>query len=262
VATSVALYLVQDHFLAPDSAATQTEALPLYATFPSVAFRPRDSFSLIAFGFAVALLIVVYLLIERTSFGYDLRTSGIQPEAAEYGGVDAAKTVVASMTLSGALAGIGGAIYVLMIIGNFQTGVPAYGFDGITVSILAGNNPLGVGFAALLFGVLKSGSIVVDVATDVPPQLVGVLRGLIILFVAMPEFFRMIGARVWSIRPSEPERGQPVTDGGTVDDHRDATDGGTVDDHRDATDSDTVENHRDATDDRTSARRRGGEPDE
>jgi simple sugar transport system permease protein len=260
VATSVALYLVQDHFMASGSAATQTESLPPYAMFPSVAFRPRDSFSLIAFGFAAAVLIGMYLLIERTSFGYDLRTSGIQPDAAEYGGVDAAKTVVASMTLSGALAGVGGAIYVLMIIGNFQTGVPAYGFDGITVSILAGNNPLGVGFAALLFGVLKSGSIVVDVTTDVPPQLVGVLRGLIILFVAMPEFFRMIGARVWSIRPSEPERGQPVTDGGTIGDHRGAGDGGTVGNHRDAGDGGTVGDHRGAA--HESASTQGGESDE
>ena len=89
----------------------------------------------------------------------------------------------------------------------------SYGFDGITVSILAGNNPLGVGFAALLFGVLKSGSIVVDVGTDVPPQLVGVLRGLIILFVAMPEFFRMIGRRVWTFEDEPSSR--PVTDGGT-----------------------------------------------
>jgi simple sugar transport system permease protein len=103
--------------------------------------------------------------------------------------------VVSSMTLSGALGGVGGAMYVLMVEGKWLTQIPALGFDGITVSILAGNNPLGVGFAALLFGVLKSGALAVDFATDVPRQLVGVLRGLIILFVAMPEFFRMVGAK-------------------------------------------------------------------
>ncbi|RDI70569.1 ABC transporter permease [Halopelagius longus] len=212
VATSVALYLAQSHFKDPESFATQTVAIPDRALFPSVVFNPRDDFSLVAFGLAVVLLVAVYLILERTSFGYDLRTSGLQAEAAEYGGVDAARTVVASMTFSGALAGIGGAIYVLMVLGNFQPGVPDYGFDGITVSILAGNNPLGVGLAALLFGVLKSGSIVVDVATDVPPQLVGVLRGLIILFVAMPEFFRLIGRRIWTFE--DESTGRPVTDGG------------------------------------------------
>ena len=129
-----------------------------------------------------------------------MRTSGLQPEAAEYGGVDAKRTIVASFGLSGALAGIGGALYALMILGKFQTGVPSYGFDGITVSILAGNNPLGVGFAAFLFGILKSGAGVVNFATEVPPQLVATLRGLIILFVAMPEFFRLLGGRMKGVQ--------------------------------------------------------------
>jgi simple sugar transport system permease protein len=100
-----------------------------------------------------------------------------------------------------------------MIVGKFQTGVPAYGFDGITVAILAGNNPLGVAFSAGLFGVLKSGTTVVQFGTDVPPQLVGVLRGLIILFVAMPEFFRLLGRRAFSPGGQGP-RGQVATDGG------------------------------------------------
>ena len=71
--------------------------------------------------------------------------------------------------------------------------VPDLGFDGITVSILAGNNPIGVLPAAFLFGLLKGGALEIGFQTDVPTELVGVLRGLIILFVAMPEFFRMIG---------------------------------------------------------------------
>lgn len=196
VATSTALYLVSNHFKDPDSFANQTIALPDHALFPSVVFEARHDFSILALFVGILALVAVWYLLNHTSLGYDIRTSGIQPEAAEYGGVDSERTILSGMVLSGALAGIGGAVYVLMILGNFQTGVPSYGFDGITVSILAGNNPIGVGFAGLLFGVLKSGSVVVDVGTDVPPQLVGVLRGLIILFVAMPEFFRMFGRRL------------------------------------------------------------------
>jgi simple sugar transport system permease protein len=100
-----------------------------------------------------------------------------------------------------------------MVIGKWQAGVPALGFDGITVSILAGNNPLGVFPAALLFGTLKSGSVAVQFQTGVPKQLVGVLRGLIILFVAMPEFFRLFGRSVVGLRP---ERPATATDGGSV----------------------------------------------
>ena len=215
VASSVALYLVSNQFKDPESFANQTVALPDQTLFPNLIFRARDDFSLVAFVVAIGLLVGIWYLLNHTSLGYDIRTSGLQPEAAEYAGVDSERTIMAGMILSGALAGIGGAVYVLMVLGNFQVGVPGYGFDGITVSILAGNSPLGVGFAGLLFGVLKSGSIVVDVGTDVPPQLVGVLRGLIILFVAMPEFFRMIGKRIL------PEDGvgrkpTPATDGGEV----------------------------------------------
>jgi simple sugar transport system permease protein len=196
VATSTALYLVANHFKDPESFANQTVSLPDHALFPNVIFEARDDFSILALAFGIVSLVAIWYLLNHTALGYDIRTSGIQPDAAEYGGVNAERTILTGMVLSGALAGIGGAVYVLMVLGNFQTGVPSYGFDGITVSILAGNNPIGVGFAGLLFGVLKSGSVVVDVGTDVPPQLVGVLRGLIILFVAMPEFFRMIGKRV------------------------------------------------------------------
>ena len=198
VASGVALYLVRAVFKDPNSPANQTVPLPEYALFPPLLFDSQFGFSVLALLFGLVAAGGVYALLRRTVFGYDLRASGIQPPAAEYGGVDAKRTVVASMALSGALGGIGGAVYVLMILGKFQTGVPAYGFDGITVAILAGNNPLGVGFAALLFGVLKSGTTVVQFATDVPPQLVGVLRGLIILFVAMPEFFRLLGQRTLS----------------------------------------------------------------
>jgi ABC-type uncharacterized transport system permease subunit len=196
VATSTALYLVANHFKDPESFANQTVSLPDHAMFPNVIFEARDDFSILALLFGILSLIAIWYLLNHTALGYDIRTSGIQPDAAEYGGVNAERTILTGMVLSGALSGIGGAVYVLMMLGNFQVGVPSYGFDGITVSILAGNNPIGVGFAGLLFGVLKSGSVVVDVGTDVPPQLVGVLRGLIILFVAMPEFFRMIGNRV------------------------------------------------------------------
>ena len=209
IATGVTLYLVSGVFKDPESAANQTVPLPEYAQFPTVAFGGRQDFSLVALACGVVAIAGLYYLLEHTAFGYDIRTSGLQPDAAEYGGVDAKRTVVASLTLSGAFGGVAGAMYVMMVLGTFQSGLPSYGFDGITVSILAGNNPIGVAFAALLFGVLKSGTTVVQFATDVPPQLVGVLRGLIILFVAMPEFFRLVGRRV-----VEPGSGAVATDGG------------------------------------------------
>jgi simple sugar transport system permease protein len=219
IAAQVAFVVVSEYFRNPDSQVVETTPLADFATIlPVSSFLPfgfpaSGDFSLLALAFAFLLVAAIFYLLERTSFGYDLRTSGIQPEAAEYGGVDAKRTTVVSMFLSGALGGIGGAIWVLMVIGKWQAGVPALGFDGITVSILAGNNPLGVFPAALLFGTLKSGSVAVQFQTGVPKQLVGVLRGLIILFVAMPEFFRLFGRSVVGLRP---ERPATATDGGSV----------------------------------------------
>jgi len=235
VATNLALFAVQAAFKDPESVATQTRRLPAFAQFPRVVFPETADFSIVALALAVTLAVAAAYLLAATAFGYDVRTSGLQSAAAEYGGVDAKRTTVAAMTLSGALGGVGGAIYVLMKLGNFQTNVPAYGFDGITVTILAGNNPLGVLAAGLLFGVLKSGSINVSVATDVPPELVGVIRGLIVLFVAMPEFFRLIARRYTSDdSPGE----TAVTDGGRpTDDERPGSDDRPTDDGRSTDDT-------------------------
>ncbi|WP_135828611.1 ABC transporter permease [Halorussus halobius] len=194
VATGVAFTLVSEVFKDPESPTVQTRALPEYAQLQPV-FFDTTVFSIFALLIALAFAVGIYWLLNGTAFGYDLRTSGVQAEAAEYGGVDSKRMMVSSMTLSGALGGLGGAVYVMMVAGYWQNGIPSLGFDGITVSILAGNNPLGVVPAALLFGALKGGSLAIEFQLSVPQQLVGVLRGLVILFVAMPEFFRMIGKR-------------------------------------------------------------------
>ncbi|PSP55172.1 ribose ABC transporter permease [Halobacteriales archaeon QS_1_67_19] len=202
VATGIAFTLVSEVFKDPASQSVQTRAVPGFAQLQPVLFDAAD-FSLLALVGALALAGFIYWTLNGTSFGYDLRTSGVQPEAAEYGGVKSKKMMVSSMAVSGALGGLGGAVYVLMVAARWRNGIPALGFDGITVSILAGNNPLGVIPAAMLFGALKGGSLAIEFKLAVPNQLVGVLRGLVILFVAMPEFFRMVGAR-FRYREDEP----------------------------------------------------------
>ncbi|ELY80937.1 ABC transporter permease [Natrinema pallidum] len=224
IAVGITSTLLSWQFQDPNSPNPQTAPVPEYAeipTVPVVGFGGRMDFSLLALAFAVALMIGIAWLFARTSFGYELRTSGIQPGAAAYGGVDEKRMTVASMTLSGALGGIGGAFWVLMVHGRWIENVPSLGFDGIAVSVLAGNSPIGVGAAAFLFGIFDSGGNAIGTATDVPPELVGILTGLIILFVAMPEFFRMLGRRYVTVDSASPAR----TDGGDAG----ANDGGDAD---------------------------------
>ncbi|MEM4780109.1 MAG: ABC transporter permease [Halalkalicoccus sp.] len=193
VAMGIAFWAVQNHVGNLETDSVQTHTIPEVARLPATI--PGARFSIYALAGALMIAVGIYLLYTRTVLGYELRTSGIQETAAEYGGVNARRNVVTSMTLSGALGGVAGAIYVTMVQFRWQDGIPALGFDGIAVSILAGNNPLGVIPAALLFGGMKSGSVAIDLSLGVPNELVEVLRGLIILFIAMPEFFRMLGKR-------------------------------------------------------------------
>ncbi|GAB7093410.1 ABC transporter permease [Halolamina litorea] len=188
IASDVAFFLVSAYFQKPGSGSVETRDVPAAARF-----GPE-----IALVLAVALVLATTYLLWGTAFGYDLRTAGIQPEAADYAGVDAKRMIVTSMTLSGAIGGLGGAVWVLMSVGRWVNGVPALGFDGITVSVLASNNPLGVLFAGPLFGSMQAGSLSIDFQLGVPRQLVGVIRGLVILLVAMPEFFRTLGVR-WNM---------------------------------------------------------------
>jgi ABC-type uncharacterized transport system permease subunit len=200
VATGVAFFAVSSYFQDPGSQSVKTPPIPDIARMPTIVFKQGFQFSVIALALAIGAAAAVYYVLRHTSYGYDLRVSGKQAPAALYGGANAKGMIVSTMTLSGALSGIAGAMWSMMVIGSWRTGVPGLGFDGITVSVLAGNNPIGVMPAALLFGVLKGGSNAINFQLGVPPELTAVLRGLIILFIAMPEAFRMLGNRM-GIKP-------------------------------------------------------------
>lgn len=194
IATAVAFVIVDQYFDDGTIAGTQTPAIPEAAALDPVVFPSSTNFSVWVFGFALVVVAGVYLLLTRTAVGYDIRVMGAQPKAAVFGGVSERFTTLFSMTLAGAIAGVGGAMFIMMVVGRWQTGAPALGFDGIAVSILAGNNPLGLLPSGLLFGALQSGG--QSIQLRVPSELVGVLRGLIILLVATPELFRLLGKRL------------------------------------------------------------------
>ncbi|MFB6223146.1 MAG: ABC transporter permease [Haloarcula sp.] len=214
IATGLAFYLVSSYFKDPSGQSIKTKTIPELGQLRGVLFPAGGKFSLIALVLALLAVGAVYYLLRHTTFGYDLRVSGEQSPAAQYAGAYAERMIVSTMTLSGALSGVAGAMWSMMVIGAWRQGVPALGFDGITVSVLAGNNPLGVVPAAFLFGVLKGGSVAIKFQLGVPSELIGVLRGLIILFVAMPEFFRMVGNH---LGVEERQRPAVATDGGETD---------------------------------------------
>ncbi len=197
IAVGVVGYLVDGPFRGEGNRAPNTERIPEYVSFPQVVFDNPD-FSLVGLGVALAVVAVVAVVLMRTNVGYDMVTSGHQERAAAYSGVDAKRTVVTTMALSGMVAGVAGAVFAIMIQGYYSdpAGVGSYGFDAIAVSLLAANNPLGVVPAGLLFGGLDSAASHIGINSDVPVQLIDGIIGLVVLFVAAPELFRMGAARL------------------------------------------------------------------
>lgn len=183
--------------LRPDDArSVRTAYLPDNVFFPQLIFE-NPNFSIIGLALAIAVVIVISIVMTRTSLGYDMVTSGYQQPAATFSGVAAKRMIVTTMTISGMIAGLVGAVFAIMVQGYFidPSGIGNYGFDAIAVSLLAANNPLGVIPAALLFGALNSSGSYVQIHSGVPVQLIDGIVGLVVLFVAAPELFRMIAKR-------------------------------------------------------------------
>jgi len=142
---------------------------------------------------AVLAAVAVWWYLFRTRRGYELRAVGLQPDAAEYGGVRVGGVWSRAMAVSGALAGLGGVNFVLGYKGYYEDGFAGgAGFLGIAVALVGRNDPLGVVLAALFFATLSQGGLAINAV--VPKQMVEVLQGVVILAVALavPEVRRLL----------------------------------------------------------------------
>lgn len=149
---------------------------------------------------AVVAAIGIWFFLFRSKSGYELRAVGLQPDAAEYGGVSVSGVMVRAMAWSGAIAGLGGINFVLGYKGYYEEGFAAgSGFLGIAVALVGRNHPIGIMFAALLFATLSQGGLAVNAL--VPKQLVDILQAVVILAVAtaVPEVQRQLRAAAASV---------------------------------------------------------------
>lgn len=134
---------------------------------------------------AIGAAILVWWILEKTTFGYELKAVGYNKNAAQYAGIRVNRNIVLSMMISGALAGLAGATFYLGYTDNIKIGeLPTLGFDGIAVALLGVNHPLGVVLAALLFGVMNAGKGFMQAGTKVPNELVQIIMAVIIFFAA------------------------------------------------------------------------------
>lgn len=137
------------------------------------------------FLIAIAIVILYWVLMTQTTTGFEIRSVGLNASASEYAGMSAPKNIILSMFISGALAGLGGAIHGLGTFGNIftQNHLPNIGFDGIAVALLGLGNPIGIFFSAILFGILDIGSSFMPSRANVPDEIANIVTASIIFFV-------------------------------------------------------------------------------
>lgn len=142
---------------------------------------------------AIALAVLVYIFLWRTTIGYRIRAVGFNPEAARYSGIQVPFYQALSLTLAGGFAGIAGAIEVLGVQHRLLEGITSgYGFSGIVAALFGGLHPLGIIPASILFGALLVGGDKMQRAVQVPNSLIDAILGLVVLFV--------VGSALWSRR--------------------------------------------------------------
>lgn len=147
------------------------------------------------YGFFIAIVVavIIWFILNRTTLGYEISAVGYNPNAATYGGINTNRTIMIATGISGALAGLGGAVQLMGMSGRISqfAGQEGFGFQGITVALIGASNPIGCIFAGLFYGAMKYGGSKLSFI-DAPAEIVDIIMGTIILFIAVSHVFRYI----------------------------------------------------------------------
>lgn len=148
---------------------------------------------------AIAVAIVAWIILKKTTLGFSLRAVGSNKDAAELAGVDIKKNLILSMAIAGAIAGIAGAVYISGMSPHRISTLAVsenYGFNGLSVSLIAGTNPIACIFAGLLFGTLKYGGGSVQSELGAPSEIINIMIGTIIFFIAVSRIFVLLADKL------------------------------------------------------------------
>lgn len=183
IAIELCNFLVRTHLPKPQAGVLTTNDFPDSAVFPALIANTRVDLSII---FALVAVVVVWFALYRTSWGLKLRLVGHNARFAEYSGIKATFIMVSAMTASGALGGLLGSMFVqgqtygkLTVL--FEGGLA---FEGILVAIVARSRPLAVPVVALFYAYLRQGAQLMNIRTDVPAEVIGIVTAIIILLVS------------------------------------------------------------------------------
>ncbi len=166
------------------SATAQTKAVQATARLTKLV--PKSQFTT-AFIIAIGIAMVLYFLLNRTTLGYEMKAVGHNAVASQVQGINVSRVYLFTIMISGAIAGLCGAILVLGVNGRYVEDLSLnYGFAGLSVAALASYEPLATIVSAIVFGILKAGSFAVDRTTSIPVELVSVVQAFVVVFIAAP----------------------------------------------------------------------------
>lgn len=187
---------------------TSDEGMAYFAEHPAlrdVLLRTDLNYGILI---AIVVVAVIWFLLNRTTLGFELRGVGFNKDAAEAAGVNIRRRLILSMAVAGALAGLAGA---LQITGtglhriNTLAVHEGFGFDGISVALIASSSPFGCILSALLFGALKYGSASVQSVVGAPSEIINIIIGTIVFCVALSTVFPMLAS--WFERIADRKHG-------------------------------------------------------
>jgi len=191
----VILHFLNFVFADRSKGATQTFPFQETARIPEIVANGTK----LTWGFVVALIFVVIiaLLMYRTKWGYAIRMIGINQSFAQYSGMQVGTVIILSQVIGGMLSGMAGSIEVLGRFGTFLwRELPGYGWLGITIAILAKNNPIFVPFAAFFIAYLNKGCDLMATYSDVPSEMIDIIQAAIFLFFAAEQFLAKYRQRI------------------------------------------------------------------
>lgn len=164
----------------------QTELIPITAQLPILIEGTRLH---AGFLLAIGAAILVFLILFKSKLGFSLRATGVNPKAASYAGIDIKKSILITIIISGAIAGIAGAALVQGVNDRLLPHIsPGYGFIAIVIALLGREHPLGIVFVAVFFGALMSGANLMYQTMGIPVAIAGTLQALVLIFALIGEF--------------------------------------------------------------------------
>ncbi|GHV96361.1 ABC transporter permease [Spirochaetia bacterium] len=174
-------------FKTPDFPATATLSSPLLASLTN---GSRLNYSL---WLTLAAIIIFWVIMGKTRLGYSLRATGLNKDAAFYGGISVNANITTAMGISGAFAGLAGAAVSLGVFsyGRILASQDGYGFDGIAVALVGNSTAWGTALAGLLFGMLKSAQPLMQ-SRQIPKEITAIIMGLVVVFISLRAGVRII----------------------------------------------------------------------